>query len=173
MRKPKHAIEVLPSKEELALDRLAEAVLQRIANKSAAAEVERPETDAELSESVLAHPWCLPRDIAVAIRKLIPVWHWRKFTFVFEQYGCIKCERTRVQHHSLGMCQCCNALYTSRLKEAIVKQAYKNADRPSLADMKASLTLKSDSARNILAEITAGRTAPVAKSTKRLGRPRK
>lgn len=67
MRKPKHAIEVLPSKEELALDRLAEAVLQRIANKSAAAEVERPETDAELSESVLAHPWCLPRDIAVAI----------------------------------------------------------------------------------------------------------
>ena len=53
MRKPKHAIEVLPSKEELALDRLAEAVLQRIANKSAAAEVERPETDAELSESVL------------------------------------------------------------------------------------------------------------------------
>jgi hypothetical protein len=170
MRKPKRVIEVLPSREELALDRLTEAVLRRIAAKEETA-VEKPETDAELSESVLAQPWCLPRDIAVAIRKLIPVWHWRKFTFVFEQYGCFKCERTDVQHHSLGMCQRCNALYTGRLKEAIVKQAYKTADRPSVAEMKESLTLKSDSARKILAEITAGH-APLAKPTKRLGRPR-
>jgi hypothetical protein len=171
MRKPKHTIEVLPSKEELALDRLAEAVLQRIAARETTA-AERPETDAELSESVLAQPWCLPREIAVAIRKLIPVWHWRKFTFAFEQYGCFKCERTDVQHHSLGMCQRCNVLYTSRLKEAIVKQAYKNAGRLSHEDMRASLTLKSDSARNILAEIMAGGTGVVAKPTKRLGRPR-
>jgi hypothetical protein len=171
MRKPKQTIEILPSKEDLALDRLTEAVLRRISAKENTA-VENPETNAELSESVLAQPWCLPRDIALAIRKLIPVWHWRKFTFAFEQYGCFKCERTDVQHHSLGMCQRCNALYTNRLKEAIVKQAYKNADRPSVAEMKASLTLKSDSARNILAEIVAGGTGVVAKPTKRLGRPR-
>jgi hypothetical protein len=170
---PRHrafSIEVLPSKEQLALDRLTQAVLQNIAAKQSAAEETRPETDMELSESVLAQPWCLPRDIALAIRKLIPG---RKFTFVFEQYGCFKCERTDVQHHSLGMCQRCNALYTARLKEAVVKQAYKNADRPSLAEMKTSLTLKSDSARNILAEIVAGGRGLVAKPTKRLGRPRR
>jgi hypothetical protein len=61
MRKPKRAIEVLPSKQELALDRLTEAVLQRIADKDAATEAARPETDLELSESVLPQPWCLPR----------------------------------------------------------------------------------------------------------------
>ena len=56
MRKPKRAIEVLPSKQELALDRLTEAVLQRIADKDAATEAAMPETDLELSESVLPQP---------------------------------------------------------------------------------------------------------------------
>jgi hypothetical protein len=54
---------------------------------------------------------------------------------------------------------------------AIVKQAYKNADRASTKDMRASLTLKSDSARNILAEIVAGGSGVVAKPSKQLGRP--
>jgi hypothetical protein len=171
MRKPKHTIEVLPSKQELALDRLAEAVLQRIADKDAATEADRPETDIELSESVLPHPWCLPRDISQAIRQLIPVWHWRKYSLVYEEHGCFKCERKDVPHQSLGLCLRCYQLYISRLKAAIVKQADKNGGRPNVGQMKAALTLKSDSARRILAEITAGH-APVAKSTKRLGRPR-
>lgn len=172
MRKQKQEIEVLPSKEELALERLTEAVLQRIAAKQEEQEEKRPETDAELAESILAQPWCLPREIALAIRRLIPAWHWRKYAFVYEQFGCFKCERTDVQHHSLGMCQRCNALYTHRLKEAICKQAYKNADRPTTEEMRDSLTLKADSARSILAEITAEHM-PKAKPTKRLGRPRK
>jgi hypothetical protein len=50
-----------------------------------------------------------------------------------------------------------------------VKQAGETAGRPNVKELKAALTLKSDSARNILAEITAGRAA---KPTKRLGRQR-
>ena len=171
MRKAKHTIEVLPSKGELALDRLTEAVLRRIANKEAKAEADRPETDAQLSESILMQPWCLPRDISQAIRRLIPVWHFEKYSLVYAENGCFKCERKDVPHQSLGFCQRCFALYMARLKAAIVKRAGETAGRPSIGEMKVALTLKSDSARRILAEIAAGH-APVAKTTKRLGRPR-
>jgi hypothetical protein len=167
MPKPKHTIEVLPSKEDLALDRLANAVLQRIADKEAA----EPETDEELSESVLMHPWCLPRDISQAIRRLIPVWHSEKHALVYEEHGCFKCERKDVPHQSLGLCLRCYGLYIHRLQAAIVKKAGETAGRPSVGKLKAALTLKSDSARNILAEIVAGGTGIVAKPTKRLGRP--
>jgi hypothetical protein len=171
MRKPKRAIEVLPSKQELALDRLTEAVLQRIADKDAATEAARPETDLELSESVLPQPWCLPRDISQAIRRLIPVWHFEKYSLVYEEHGCFKCERKDVPHQSLGFCLRCYALYLTRLKAAIVKRAGEAAGRPSTGKWKAALTLKADSARQILAEITSGH-APATKPTKRLGRPR-
>jgi hypothetical protein len=155
MKKP--AIEVLPSKEQLALDRLTQAVLQNIAAK----EADKPETDEELSESVLMQPWCLPRDVSQAIRRMIPVWHSEKHALVYAENGCFKCERKDVPHQSLGLCLRCYGLYVSRLKAAIVKQADKNGGRPNVGQMKAALTLKSDSARNILAEIVALPDSPV------------
>ena len=163
MSKPRHAIAVLPSKEELALDRLTEAVLQRIAGKEAA------ETDIELSESVLAQPWCLPRETAQAIRRLIPVFHFEKHSLVYEEHGCFKCETKDVPHQALGMCARCYGMYMHRLKAAIARRAGETGGRPSLREMKAALTLKADSAHEILAQITARHAAPV---TKRLGPPR-
>lgn len=170
MSKPKHAIEILPSREELVLDRHIEASLQRIANKRAAAEA--AETDIELSESVLPQPWCLPRETAKAIRRLIPVWHFEKYSLIYEEYGCFKCERKDVPHQSLGLCMRCHGLLMNHLKAAIVKRAGETADRRSVGEMRAALTLKADSAHGILAEITARHQARVAKPTKRLGRPR-
>jgi hypothetical protein len=67
MRKKK-PIEIVPSKEEQALDRLADVVLQKLADR----EANKPETDEELSESVLLQPWMLPRHITDAIRNLLP-----------------------------------------------------------------------------------------------------
>jgi len=162
MRKPEQQIELLPSnpsKEELALDRLAEAVLQRIAAKENIA-VEKADTEDELQE-VLMHPWCLPRDIANAIRRLIPVWHWKKYGWVYADNGCFKCERKDVPHQSLGMCNACFSQYFNRVKASIVKHA--GGDRPNVKEMKAALTIKSDSARNILAEIVGSSEAPASK----------
>ncbi len=171
MRKPKQRIEVLPqtgpySKETLAIDRLADVLLQRIAAKEVAG---RPETDEELSESVLMQPWCLPPSVARAIRRLIPVWHWRKHSWVYEDNGCFKCERTDVPHQSLGMCQGCFAKYLNRVKASIVKRA--GGDKPNVRDMKAALTLKADSAKRILAELGAISTEPASKATKSLALP--
>jgi hypothetical protein len=171
--RPKRAIEVLPptgphSQEDLAIDRLADVVLQRIAAREAAA-AERPETDEELSESVLMQPWCLPPEVARAIRRLVPVWHWHKHSWVYEDHGCFKCERKDVPHQSLGMCQGCYAKYLYRVKASIVKRS--DGARANIKDMKAALTLKADSARKILAELGAFSTALASKGSKPLALP--
>ena len=170
MSKRKPHVEVIHSKERSndALDRLTEAVMRRLSDKELEAK-QGPESDEALTESVLMQPWCLPREISLAIRRLIPVWHWEKYSWVYADYGCWKCERKDVPHMSLGMCNRCHAGYLHRLKASIVKHAGRRVD---MAEMKAALTLKEDSARSILEEITAGH-APVAKPPmKRLGRPR-
>jgi|HubBroStandDraft_6_1064221.scaffolds.fasta_scaffold526157_2 hypothetical protein len=152
MTKPKRTIEVLrPAKsdarENFAIDRLADAVLQRIMAKEADGH-NRQESEQELSESVLMQPWCLPPEVARAIRRLIPVWHWHKHSWVYEDNGCFKCDRDDVPHQSLGMCQSCYARYISRVKSSIVKRAGKT--RLSVKDVRAALTLPADSARKIL-----------------------
>lgn len=175
MRKPKHAIEVLQgndpqSKEDLAIDRLADVVLKRIADREAKAEEDRPQTEEELSDSVLLQPWCLPREIAVAIRKLISVPHWHKFEWTYEDHGCWKCERKDVPHQSLGHCQNCYQQLLNRVKSSVVKH-HAGGQLASVGEMKAALTLKADSARNILAEIVADRPEPISKKSKRTPLP--
>jgi hypothetical protein len=154
-RNPKGTISVLPStrshpEETLAIDRLADIVLQRIAARDAAT-ADEPETDEELSESVLMQPWCLPPAVARTIRRLIPVWHWRKHSWVYEDNGCFKCERTDLPHQSLGMCASCYARYLSRVKASIMKRS--NERKANVREVKTALTLKADSAKSILAEL--------------------
>ena len=148
MKQPKQ-IEIVRSKEEQALDRLTDAVLKRLGDR----EGSRPETDEELSESVLLQPWMLPRHIANAIRDLLPMTHWQKWDDVYQRYGCFKCERNDVPHQSLGLCAGCYGMLACRAKAAIVKRVEKEQGHPTAAEMKAQLTRSQDSARRILAKM--------------------
>jgi hypothetical protein len=173
MRKPKRTIEVLrpakaDSREDFAIDRLADVVLQRIMAKETD-DHDRQESEQELSESVLMQPWCLPPEVARAIRRLIPVWHWHKHSWVYKDNGCFKCDRDDVPHQSLGMCQSCYAKYISRVKSSIVKRADKA--RLSVKDVKAALTLPADSARKILEAVGAIRKQSASKPHKSVALP--
>jgi hypothetical protein len=150
-------IEIVRSKEEEALDRLTDAVLERLQVREAS----KPETDEELAESVLPQPWMLPRHITNAIRELVPMTHWQKWDDVYQQYGCFKCERTNVPHQSLGLCAGCYSMLMSRAKAAIVKRAEKQGARPTAAEMKAQLTSGQDSAKRILAKMGVVTAAPL------------
>jgi hypothetical protein len=163
MKKTK-PIEIVRSKEEQALDRLADVVLQKIADR----EANKPETDVELSESVLLHPWMLPRHIAVSIRNLLPTTHWQKWADVYEEYGCFKCERKDVPHQSLGLCMGCYGMLMSRSKAAIVKRVEGKNGGPTVAQMRAQLTQGQDSAKKILAEIGVTSKATALPAPKRL-----
>lgn len=152
MKQPKQ-IEIVPSKEVQALDRLTDAVFERLREREAS----RPETDAELSESVFLQPWMLPRHIAFAIRDLLPMTHWQKWDDVYQVYGCFKCERADVPHQALGLCAGCYGMLMNRAKAAIVKRVEKRVEkqgvRPTAAEMKAQLTRGEDSAKRILAKM--------------------
>jgi hypothetical protein len=163
--KKKEPIEIVHSKEEQALDRLADVVLQKLADR----EANRPETDEELSESVLLQPWMLPRHVTIAIRNLLPTTHWEKWADVYEEYGCFKCERKDVPHQSLGLCMGCYGMLMSRGKAAIVRRVEGKNGKPTVSQMKAQLTRGQDGAKRILAEIIAnpGSPLPVAAKPRR------
>jgi len=158
MKKPK-PIEIVRSKEEQAIERLADAVFHKLADR----EANRPETDEELSESVLLQPWMLPRHITIAIRNLLPTTHWEKWADVYEEYGCFKCERKDVPHQSLGLCMGCYGMLMSRGKAAIVRrvEAEGKKGKPTVSQMKAQLTRGQDGAKRILAEIIANPRSPL------------
>jgi hypothetical protein len=151
-----------------AIDRLADAVLQRIMAKEADGH-DRQESEQELSEGVLMQPWCLPPEVARAIRRLIPVWHWHKHSWVYEDNGCFKCDRDDVPHQSLGMCQSCYAKYISRVKSSIVKRAGKV--RLSVKEVRAALTLPADSARKVLEAVGAINKQSASKARKSAALP--
>jgi hypothetical protein len=158
MTKPKRTIEVLrPAKsdarENFAIDRLADAVLQRIMAKEADGH-DRQESEQELSEGVLMQPWCL---------------HWHKHSWVYEDNGCFKCDRDDVPHQSLGMCQSCYAKYISRVKSSIVKRAGKV--RLSVKEVRAALTLPADSARKVLEAVGAINKQSASKARKSAALP--
>lgn len=152
-------IEIVQSKEEQALNRLTDAVLMRLQDR----EANRPETDEELCESVLLQPWMLPRQVASAIRQLLPMTHWQKWNDVFQQYGCFKCERTDVPHQSLGLCAGCYGMLMNRAKSAIVKRTEKDGVCSTVTEMKAQLTHTEESAKRILAKMGVVAALPAMK----------
>jgi hypothetical protein len=60
-------------------------------------------------------PFCQPQAIATQIRKLQTVAQQRKWTYYFEDWGCLYCHRTDRMHGSLGMCSSCHHKVAERL----------------------------------------------------------
>jgi hypothetical protein len=171
MKKQAMQIEVIrpraESKSDEAMERPASLVAQRLSQGQAKSPEEM--TTAELTDEVLAHPWVLPREVAYSIMRLLPVSHQAKYRYRYDDYGCFRCGTKDEPHQSLSLCKRCYALLHAQIKAGIMKHA--RSEDLSPAQLTANLTRTSDNARRILAEITAGH-APVAKPTKRLGRPR-
>ena len=70
---------------------------------------------AALAEGVLLQPWFLPKRVADAIHRLVPIDYWNKMRRVFDDYGCILCG-TESNYHSSGMCASC---YTKTRKKVL------------------------------------------------------
>lgn len=47
--------------------------------------------DRELLDDVFLQPWFLPRDLAFAIRRMLPPEHRHRMRFFFDDYGCMRC----------------------------------------------------------------------------------
>ena len=134
-KKPQAVIEILPrpSLKENALEQLAALVAGKLAERNIPPpqpEQKPREFLAELSDEVLLEPWFLPQETAYAILQLLPLSHKRKWSHYFENYGCLRCSRKKVNHFSTGMCMRCRLKVNDRLKASLKKHAQQNVRSP-------------------------------------------
>jgi hypothetical protein len=173
MKKQGVQIEVIrprnESKSDVAMERLASMVAQRLSQGQAKSPEEM--TTAELTNEVLAQPWILPRDVAYSIMRLLPISHQDKYRYRYEDYGCFRCGTKDEPHQSLSLCSRCYALLHSQIKAGIVNHVRREDLSP--AQLAANLTRTSDNARRILADIGTPnhpRKKPALPAPKREGR---
>jgi hypothetical protein len=60
-----------------------------------------------LLDDIFLQPWFLPRDVAFAIKRILPPEHRHRMRFYFDDYGCMKCGKTNVTYGSNALCKLC------------------------------------------------------------------
>lgn len=77
------------------------------------------------NEEVFLQPWYLPRDVFLAVRRILPNIHLSKMRFYFEDYGCLKCGTREALYGSNGLCERCNVLIRGRVVRALKRRLKK------------------------------------------------
>jgi len=69
-------------------------------------------------EDLLLQPWFLSRDTARKMRSLLPFHFRERLRDMFEEYGCLRCDRKNRPYRSNGMCGKCMMTVFHRLRTA-------------------------------------------------------
>jgi hypothetical protein len=75
-----------------------------------------------MQNSLVFHPWFLPRKITYAIRRLLPPEHKFKMRDYFGDHGCLRCD-VKQGYCALGLCERCYTKLHSRLQACVRKRA--------------------------------------------------
>ncbi|HLZ52490.1 MAG TPA: hypothetical protein VKP61_17200 [Candidatus Acidoferrum sp.] len=78
-----------------------------------------------LYDEVFMQPWFVPKDVYLAIRRIIPNIHLMKMRHYFDDYGCLKCGETETIYGSSGLCHACNVVVRSRIMASLKKRLKK------------------------------------------------
>jgi hypothetical protein len=73
-------------------------------------------------DQVFLLPWYLPKDVYLAVRRILPNIHISKMRYYFEDYGCMRCERRDVLYRTNGLCEQCNTIVRWRLTQCLKKR---------------------------------------------------
>jgi hypothetical protein len=63
--------------------------------------------DRELLDEIFLQPWFLPRDLAIAIKRMLPPEHRHRMKFFFDDYGCMRCGNKDAPYGSNALCKAC------------------------------------------------------------------
>ncbi len=74
-----------------------------------------------VAETIL-QPWFVPVEIAKSIRRLLPVTHFHKMRFYFDDWGCMRCEKKGVMYGANGMCCRCAQRVQHRVVSSFQKR---------------------------------------------------
>jgi len=135
MKKQQPEVELIHSGNQTdAVSHLAALLMQKITQQQPnPAQM----TTEELTDEVLLQPWLLPREIACAIIRLLPVSHQNKHRYRYEDYGCCACKTKKRPHQSLGFCAKCYGRVLSQEKSALARRA--KADHSETVEMNVRL----------------------------------
>jgi len=67
-------------------------------------------------------PWFVSAEIAKSIRRLLPVTHFHKMRFYFDDWGCMRCEKKGVIYGANGMCCRCAQTVQHRVVSSFRKR---------------------------------------------------
>lgn len=77
-------------------------------------------------EDVLLGPWFLGKKVFGSIRHLLPHNYWRRMSYFFEDYGCLRCGRKDLHYGANGMCRKC----VWWVKHRVAKSMRKRMEKP-------------------------------------------
>src|SRR5579863_933508 len=78
--------------------------------------------DKELLDDIFLQPWFLSRQIAFAIKRILPPEHRHRMRFYFDDYGCLKCGTNDAPYGSNGLCKLCMQQVKLRLFFAVKRR---------------------------------------------------
>jgi hypothetical protein len=84
--------------------------------------VPRLKNGKRLLAETLLQPWFVPLEIAQSIRRLLPVAHFHKMRFYFDDWGCMRCEKKGLMYGANGMCSRCAQKVQHRVASCLQKR---------------------------------------------------
>ena len=111
-----------------------------------------------LLDDIFLQPWFLSKDIAFAVRHLIPDTFLNKMRFYFEDWGCLICGSKNRPYLSNGMCGKCVNRIQKRLFWCLEKRRLTPSASPSTDVMNGEERVRS--AGTLLSDLARGAWSP-------------
>jgi hypothetical protein len=79
-------------------------------------------SEKQLLDEIFLQPWFLSLNTAFAVKRILPPEHRHRMRFYFNDYGCMKCEKSDVRYGANGLCNPCSQQIKLRLFLAIKRR---------------------------------------------------
>jgi hypothetical protein len=114
----------------------------KLPSRNTARSEEAATPEVPLDDPVFLLPWFLPKQVYLAVRRILPNIHLAKMRYYFDDYGCIRCERKDVLYRTNGLCERCNTIVRWRLTECLKRRLRQVGVAPRLGPSEMGRGLK-------------------------------
>jgi hypothetical protein len=112
-------------------------------------------------------PWFVSPEVAKSVRRLLPVSHFHKMRFYFDDWGCMRCDKKGVMYGANGMCCRCAQKVQHRVASSFQKRQG-NAVPPTRIP---EVCRRVESAKALLADLLRHRSSRKSRPKLRTTRP--
>lgn len=125
--------------------------LHRVSTKRHGVTSTQSEKHASPADALL-QPWFLDHKLSYAIKRLIPRKYFYRMRWLFDDYGCLRCNKKRTLYGGNGFCNRCRFEIMRRLRYSLRRRAKKLRD-PQPPEPKKWYFDRADAAEKLLADL--------------------